>query len=521
MIVPRIAVSCALLTALAGGRASADPTTTVVTHGFTQSKGAWVQSMAEAVIARVGGGSIYRLNNATGEWDLVSTAGDPAMHIALIFNWATESDMAGWGYAEGAADALYAALRDARFRASDGTPPTSDLLTGRKVQLIGHSRGACVVSATVQRLATASIPVDQLTTLDPHPVNGTLDACILPSSTDWGDPVPRKWNNVAFADDYWRADGGGLNACDFDGIPLTNFFNTQLSESALNSGGYSFSHLDVHLWYHGTIDLSANPSDGDQTITNAMRSTWWPEGYTMRGFYYSAAGGGAAMRPADGPGVAPGFVPTVYGGSFDQGSTAGWDFHGGGGNGSIVNGAGNDGYLRLGGATVNPGPFGTSRTHNVLFLPAGAAAVTFRMRTIEADTNVPDDALVVTLNGAGGAVIVGSILLDHVTGWTPTSLTIPPGAPRGRSYTLTFTHSRGAVSESVVDVDDVAFTIVPPCPADFTGDGMVGAADLSQLLGSWGPVANPPAAADLNGDGVVNAGDLGLLLGSWGPCPAG
>ncbi|TVQ31492.1 MAG: esterase family protein [Phycisphaeraceae bacterium] len=55
------------------------------------------------------------------------------------------------------------------------------------------------------------------------------------------------------------------------------------------------------------------------------------------------------------------------------------------------------------------------------------------------------------------------------------------------------------------------------CPADLNGDGLVGSADLSALLGSWGPC--PGCAADLDGDGVVGAGDLAALLGSWGPCP--
>ncbi len=54
------------------------------------------------------------------------------------------------------------------------------------------------------------------------------------------------------------------------------------------------------------------------------------------------------------------------------------------------------------------------------------------------------------------------------------------------------------------------------CPADLNGDGVVGAADLALLLGSWGM----GGAADLDGSGVVNAADLALMLGSWGPCPA-
>ena len=58
------------------------------------------------------------------------------------------------------------------------------------------------------------------------------------------------------------------------------------------------------------------------------------------------------------------------------------------------------------------------------------------------------------------------------------------------------------------------------CPADFDGDGTVGASDLAELLGSWGPYEPCPpfAAADFNQDCGVNAADLAQLLGDWGPC---
>ena len=57
------------------------------------------------------------------------------------------------------------------------------------------------------------------------------------------------------------------------------------------------------------------------------------------------------------------------------------------------------------------------------------------------------------------------------------------------------------------------------CPADFDGSGNVGAADLAQLLGSWGPCPpEPECPADLNDDGSVGAFDLALLLGAWGAC---
>jgi len=56
-----------------------------------------------------------------------------------------------------------------------------------------------------------------------------------------------------------------------------------------------------------------------------------------------------------------------------------------------------------------------------------------------------------------------------------------------------------------------------PCPADFNGNGSVGAEDLAQLLGAWGD--NPGHPADLDGDDDVGAFDLAMLLGAWGLCP--
>ena len=86
-------------------------------------------------------------------------------------------------------------------------------------------------------------------------------------------------------------------------------------------------------------------------------------------------------------------------------------------------------------------------------------------------------------------------------------------------------HTGNACSSTAVEVNSPtnfagqSGSVSPPqpCPADLSGDGMVDASDLAQLLGAWGP--NPGHPADLNGDDVVNAADLAQLLGTWGPCP--
>ncbi len=68
-----------------------------------------------------------------------------------------------------------------------------------------------------------------------------------------------------------------------------------------------------------------------------------------------------------------------------------------------------------------------------------------------------------------------------------------------------------------VSANSVARWGCADCPWDLDGDGIVGPADLAQVLGAWGPCEGCPT--DFNGDGMVNAADLAQLLGAWGICP--
>jgi hypothetical protein len=53
---------------------------------------------------------------------------------------------------------------------------------------------------------------------------------------------------------------------------------------------------------------------------------------------------------------------------------------------------------------------------------------------------------------------------------------------------------------------------------DIDQDGLVGASDLTILLGSWNLTVDQSSnpRADIDQDGLVGASDLTLLLGSWG-----
>lgn len=58
----------------------------------------------------------------------------------------------------------------------------------------------------------------------------------------------------------------------------------------------------------------------------------------------------------------------------------------------------------------------------------------------------------------------------------------------------------------------------PSCPGDFDNDGVVGGADLGQLLALWGPCGQQYCDEDLDGDGAIDGSDLGELLARWGEC---
>lgn len=76
----------------------------------------------------------------------------------------------------------------------------------------------------------------------------------------------------------------------------------------------------------------------------------------------------------------------------------------------------------------------------------------------------------------------------------------------------------GAVLDDTADGEDAGsaylLELSTSSPADLDGDGDVDGADLTIVLGSWGPCP-PPCPADINGDGVVDGADITILLGEW------
>ncbi len=444
--VAHVAALCAL-----AGVARAD-TATLITHGWQLNASQfpqWTFDLATQIATRSGDARVYRYRPATNDWLLASTVGPGTnANVVLVADWLAEcggADNPQRGYAEGAADAFASAIRDPRGDLA-GTS-----LVGRAIHLIGHSRGAVVNSELAERLTANGIGVDQVTYLDPHPVNGTFAEPFL---IDWGDPVPRVWSGVAWADNYFRTDSDPF---DFNGMPVPGTHGpTPALTDAMLPGANTYAHLDVHLWYHGTINpASPTVCDTEQCVPAANLSTWYPNGRAADGYKFSAVAGGTGLRDSAGmsPRISPAFPSIIFNGTFDQGSVAGWAYHGGGGGATaVVQGSGY--ALR-----IDPG---AERTHNSFVAPMVPTVVQFQ--AARPTGTGASNTLVVSISSPGVTTYTFPPINAASFGTTLAmqSLLPIPAEFRGLACTLRFQHISGGGTGYVL-VDNVA---VSTCRAD-------------------------------------------------------
>jgi hypothetical protein len=157
------------------------------------------------------------------------------------------------------------------------------------IHLISQSIGTVTEDATAEALDESGIWVDQETYLDPHP----------DEDSPFFDPPNTLYDNVEFADDYWRTGGPDADQdTDPNGTAVSGAYNVELTWVQSDAGGFAIAHLAPPAYYIGTIDPSfIGESDGDGPI----HTEWYGNGLpaaTQTGFYYSNIDGGT--RPVSG-----------------------------------------------------------------------------------------------------------------------------------------------------------------------------------------------------------------------------
>ena len=307
---------------------------TILVHGWNPdgSQPAWMDKMADAIIARGGGNGIKATITVTGSkgaliatcsnWNYDLTTATSA-EIVVLVNWTAVSNHLTKGVT---AQEVAAAVAPKIYQSQNAKPALSEL----PIHLIGHSRGGGMVFEIARLLGLQGIEVDHVTALDPHPLTASdpqgTPTPIGPGSTI--DTPIKVYDNILFADNYWQ------NIAYPKGQTIPGAYNrlwTSMPGGYHNEIGYTYNilgtsynfsdHLNTILAYHGTINLATPANNGQATMTSTERA--WFNTYEnagqKTGFVYSLDIAGdrkSADIPNSGDAVIAGYHNnTLLGGS--------------------------------------------------------------------------------------------------------------------------------------------------------------------------------------------------------------
>ena len=270
---------------------------TLITHGLNGDVDGWVTGMATNIpnyerfpgtnftcyemYFYASGGSYYLTADQVGG---SAPADTDSGEIVVKLDWRQLADGNSYNTYQIAAFVVPALLSTNFFPGLGG-----HALAELPLHLIGHSRGGSLICEMSRLLGTNGVWVDQVTTLDPHPLNDSafpLDFLLYSAV----DAPAVTYANILFHDNYWQ----DLNSFVY-GKSVNGAYVRQLISLDGGYGGLTGSHSDVHLWYHGTLDWRTPTSDTEASITSAERSSWWTayeSNGVVAGFKYSLIGGG-------------------------------------------------------------------------------------------------------------------------------------------------------------------------------------------------------------------------------------
>ena len=273
---------------------------TIITHGLNGNVDDWIIPMAERIpnhpnfpgasfscyeIRFVSAGQGFRVTN---EWiGGVAPMESDSGEILIKLDWRQLANNSHSTYE--VAEMVVPQLLNPDF-----VPELSGhALAEWPLHLVGHSRGGSLVCEMSRLLGLQGVWVDHVTTLDPHPLNNDGFMDIFYTVVD---ATAVTYENVLFADNYFQELDFLIYGKDVPGA-----YVRELTSLENGYGGIGGAHSDVHLWYHGTLDLATPTTDSAATIGGAIRNDWWTAFEargTNAGFFYSRIGGGDRLSSA-------------------------------------------------------------------------------------------------------------------------------------------------------------------------------------------------------------------------------
>lgn len=266
---------------------------TILMHGHQGSINGWVTAAADAIASRIGSSQtsqfVMKVAKSGGKLAVTSfvQSKGPAMSKSSTGEAIIKLDWTAVDDGSYSTDEVGNVVSGFLMRPNSLTPPLVEL----PLHLIGHSRGASLAVAISEDLGKAGIWVDQETFLDPHPVE---DYFGLP--VGYGDVPMKVYNNVIFADNYWRDDGNLFNI-DPDGQHVSGAHEGDLNNIVQKHFVIS-AHMAVTSYYHGTIDLKASNNRDHPIFSDWYGTTESKPARSETGYVFSRLGGGS--RPVDG-----------------------------------------------------------------------------------------------------------------------------------------------------------------------------------------------------------------------------
>lgn len=271
---------------------------TVIIHGFDVGlniSSVWAEDLQEAIMKRNGEKSqaaVVKVEQSAGQLlakleltEALSYEGE----IVIRLDWSEVANhMVSYVTTQEVAEVVAPLLYQPII---DGAPAITDF----SLHIIAHSRGASMAYELARLLDEQAITVEQLTSLDPHPLT---EADVQPLIRDKIiDAEIEMQYNIVFADNYWQ------DMTYPKGQHIAGAYNrlwTELENGTSSlAGGYhnvflnfehSFAnHLNLILMYQGTIDFDTPISSGLARMTSQERDLWYnanEQRGAMTGYYF-------------------------------------------------------------------------------------------------------------------------------------------------------------------------------------------------------------------------------------------